>query len=185
MRTLTVFDNLSLDGYFTDAHGDMSWAHTQDAEWLDFTNSNAQGDSALAFGRVTYEQMAGFWPTPAALKMMPEVARKMNEAEKVVFSRQLKEPSWQNTRALNGDLAAEVRKLKKSKGPDVVLMGSGSIVSQLTAAGLVDEYQLAVHPLVLGQGRTLFETVKTPVRLELKQSRAFKNGNLVLWYQPA
>ena len=75
MRKLNVFNNVSLDGYFTDERGDMSWAHNQDREWTDWVASNAQGDSELLFGRVTYEMMASFWPTPMAMEQAPLVAK--------------------------------------------------------------------------------------------------------------
>ena len=89
MRKITVFDNLSLDGYFTDAHSDMSWAHKHDEEWTAFSSSNAGGEAELLFGRVTYEMMAGFWPTPQAAEMLPDVAAGMNRMKKFVFSRTL------------------------------------------------------------------------------------------------
>jgi len=78
MRKLHVYDTISLDGYFTDAANDMSWAHRRDPEWSQYVAGNASGDGALLFGRVTYDQMAAFWPTPQAAQMMPEVAAGMN-----------------------------------------------------------------------------------------------------------
>ena len=184
MRGLAVFNNLSLDGYIADESGDMSWAHKQDPEWLAFTSENASGEAELVFGRVTYDLMAGWWPTPQARESLPDVARRMNALPKVVFSRTLEKASWQNTRLVKGDLPAEMRRLKAECGPDMVIMGSGSIVSQLTDAGLVDEYQVVVHGLVLGRGKKMFDVrEKTP--LALKKSRVFGNGNVVLWYEPA
>ena len=109
----------------------------------------------------------------------------MNRMQKIVFSRSLKEASWQNTRLVKGDLVAEMRRLKSEPGPDMVIFGSGTIVAQLTQAGLIDEFQLIVNPLALGSGRTLFEGVEKPIRLELKSSRAFRNGNILLNYEPA
>lgn len=106
----------------------------KDPEWNELAASNAGGDGALLFGRVTYEMMAGFWPTPAATEMMPEVASGMNRMPKFVFSRTLPKASWQNTTLLKGDLLAEVRKLKEMPGPGIAILGSGTIVSQLTAA---------------------------------------------------
>jgi len=182
MRKLMVFNNVSLDGYFCDQSGDMRWAHNDDAEWRAFTDENASGDGELLFGRVTYDMMVTFWPTPQAKQVMPVVAERMNSARKVVFSKQLREATWQNTRLLKGELTSEVRKLKEESGPTMVLMGSGSIVSQLATAGLVDEYQIVVHPLVLGRGRTLFETVEQPLNLKLEKTRRFQNGNIVLSY---
>ena len=184
MRKLIVFNNVSLDGYFTDQNGDMSWAHNQDAEWNAFTQENAGGGGELVFGRKTYDLMVSFWPTPLAAQMMPEVAASMNQLPKIVFSKTLEEPTWNNTRLMNGDLAAETQKLKQEPGPGLVIMGSGSIVSQLARAELIDEFQIVVHPLVLGAGRTLFEGGKEKLDLTLKSTRTFKNGNVLLSYEP-
>jgi dihydrofolate reductase len=185
MRKLTVFDNVSLDGYFTDAHADMTWAHRFDPEWASFSADNASGDGELLFGRVTYEMMLGFWPTAQAAKTMPVVAERMNNGRKVVFSRTLSEATWKNTRLLKGDLIAEVRKLKAEPGPGLVVLGSGSIAQQLAEARLVDKYQLVICPIALGAGRTLFQGLREKLELKLEKTRAFGNGNVVLWYAAA
>ena len=182
MRKLQVFNHVSLDGYFVDGKGDMSWAHGEDPEFQAFTQENASGEVAMLFGRVTYQMMAGFWPTPQAAQMMPEVAAGMNKARKYVFSRTLTSADWSHTTLLKGDLADEVRRLKSEPGPDLLIMGSGTVVSQLTEAGLIDAYQVVVNPLVLGSGRTMFEGVTHRSTLSLEKSRAFKNGKVVLWY---
>ena len=185
MRKLGMFNNVSLDGYFVDAKGDMSWAHTQpDAEWDTFIAGNASGQGELLFGRVTYDMMASFWPTEQAMKSVPAVASGMNSMPKVVFSRTMDKASWNNTKVVKGELAAEVRKMKQASGPDLLILGSGSIVSQLAAAGLIDEFQFAVKPVALGKGRTLFEGVKDNLNLKLTKSRVFGNGSAVLWYEP-
>jgi len=184
MRRLIAFEQVSLDGFFVDAKGDMSWAHKQDPEWNAFAASNASGDGALLFGRLTYEMMASFWPTPAAMERMPAVAEGMNNLPKVVFSRTLEKASWKNTKVVKGDIVAEVRKMKKESGPGMAILGSGSIVSQLAQAGLIDEFQIVVNPIVLGKGRTLFEGVKEKLALKLIKTRAFGNGNVVLYYEP-
>jgi dihydrofolate reductase len=185
MRRINVFNNVSLDGRFTDAHGDMSWAHKHDEEWRAFSSSNAGGEAELLFGRVTYDMMAGFWPTPQAARMLPEVAAGMNRMRKYVFSRTLKKVEWQGTTLLNGDLVTEAMRLKEQGGPDLLILGSGSIVSQLTEARLIDQYQIVLNPIVVGRGRTLFETVTDKVPLALTSLRQFKNGNVVLTYVPA
>jgi len=185
MRKIHVFENLTLDGYFTDDNNDMSWAHKQDEEFNEFSSSNARGDAELLFGRITYEMMARFWPTAEAAKMLPDVAAGMNRMRKYAFSRTLNTVTWQNTTVLKGDLVAEATRLKREDGPDLVVMGSGSIVSQLTQARLIDEYQIVLNPLVLGRGRTLFESVKDRMVLRLDRTRTFKNGNVVLWYSVA
>jgi dihydrofolate reductase len=187
MRRLTVFNNVSLDGYFVDANGDMSWAHgaKQDAEWNDFVSGNARGGGELLFGRKTYELMASFWPTPMAAQVQPVVAERMNKMPKVVFSRTLDKASWSHTTLVKGDLVAEVRKMKQAPGQDMTLMGSGSIVAQLAQAGLIDEYQLVVNPIVLGKGRTMFEGIPEKLPLKPTKTRTFGNGNVLLCYVPA
>jgi dihydrofolate reductase len=184
MRKLIVFNMVSLDGFFVDGQGDMSWAHKNDAEWNTFVGGNASGSSVLVFGRITYQLMASYWPTPMALQNSPIVAKGMNEMPKIVFSRTLDNASWSNTKLIKGDLAAEVRKLKQESGPDMVILGSGTIVSQLAQQSLIDEYQLAVSPIVLGKGRTLFEGVKGKMNLKLASSRTFGNGTVFACYQP-
>ena len=103
---------------------------------------------------------------------------------KVLFSRTLEKATWHNTTLLKGDIAAEIRKLKEMPGPDMTILGSGTIVAQLAQAGLIDEYQFVVNPVVLGQGRTMFEGLPEKLALRLTQSRAFGNGNAFLCYQP-
>jgi len=185
MRKVHVYDTISLDGYFTDAANDMSWAHRRDPEWNQYVAGNASGDGALLFGRVTYDQMAAFWPTPQAAQMMPDVAAGMNRMPKYVVSRTMQKASWQNTTLVKGDLATEIGKLKAQDGPDLTILGSGNLISQLTELRLIDSYQLVLSPTILGKGRTLFQTVGERRTLTLTKSKTFSNGNVVLWYEPA
>ena len=185
MRKLTVFNHVTLDGYFTGENGDMSWAHngSDDAGYQAFVASNASGDAELLFGRVTYDMMASYWPTPVASQQAPVVAEKMNSGKKIVFSKTMAKALWKNTTLVKGDLVEEVRKLKEEKGPDMVILGSGSIVAQLAAAGLVDNYQVVINPVALGKGRTLFEGLPKMLSLKLTTSRAFENGKVFLSYE--
>jgi dihydrofolate reductase len=186
MARLSVFNNVSLDGYFVDAHGDMSWAHNAapDEEWHAFVEDNARGGGVLAFGRITYELMAGYWPTPIAQEDDPVVAERMNNGPKLVFSRTLTEASWNNTRVV-ADAVAEIRRLRGASGPGLAIVGSGTIVSQLARERLVDEYQVVVVPVVLGVGRTMFDGVGERLGVRLTGTRRFANGNVVLTYEPA
>jgi dihydrofolate reductase len=184
MRKIVVFNNVTLDGYYTGLDGDMSWAHKFDPEWQQFTNENAKGSAVLAFGRKTYDMMAGYWPTPMAIKNMPTVAEAMNKQPKLVFSRTMSEAKWNNTRLIQGDLATEARKLKEESGDDIVIMGSGNLISQLAQLKLIDEYQIALTPIVIGKGKSMFDGVDK-TNLKLTKSRAFGNGTVMLWYQPA
>jgi dihydrofolate reductase len=186
MRKLVVFNHVTLDGYFVDKNGDMSWAHSgnDDAEFNAFVADNASGGGELLFGRITYELMAGFWPTPFAIENMPVVAEGMNRMPKVVFSRTLEHASWNNTRVVKGDIAAEIRKMKREPGEGMAIMGSGSIVSQLAPEGLIDEYLIVINPVVLGKGRTMFDGIKEKLNLKLTKTRTFNNGKVYLCYEP-
>ena len=184
MRQLIAFNNITLDGYFTDMHGDMSWAHTTDPEFRAFVENNTRAGGMLLFGRVTYELMAAYWPTPLALQNDPVVAGRINQMPKIVFSRTLHDPSWSNTSALHQDPVAAVRRMKQEPGQGMTILGSGSIVSQLTSARLIDEYQVVVNPVILGRGRTMFHGIESKLALTLTKTRAFANGNVLLCYQP-
>src|SRR5215831_5762113 len=148
MPKLLVFNHVSLDGYFVDANGSMMWAKhdVNDPEWTAFVSENASGDGTLLFGRITYELMVSYWPTPMAKQHDAAVAGRMNSLSKVVFSRTLDKASWHNTRLVNHSLVSEVRRMKEAPGDGLVILGSGSIVSQLAQAGLIDEYQFVVNP---------------------------------------
>jgi len=186
MGKLTVFNLVSLDGYFADMNGDMRWAHNvnKDEEWDAFVAANASAGSRLLFGRVTYELMAGYWPTPSAIQSSPVVAERMNNLPKAVFSRTLDNASWNNTTLVKERMAAEIRKLKNEPGSAMTILGSGTVVSQLTQERLIDEYQIVVVPVVLGKGRTMFAGINEKLRLKLTSTRAFGNGNVVLCYVP-
>jgi dihydrofolate reductase len=186
MQRLVVFNSVTLDGYFSGVNGDISWAHSgnKDAEWDAFVADNASAGGTLLFGRITYELMASYWPTPEAMKNDPVVAERMNTLPKVVFSKTLDKASWSNTRLVKGGMGAETRKMKKQPGNGMTILGSGSIVSQLTQGGLVDEYQFVVNPIILGEGRTMFDGIKEKLALKLTRTRAFANGNVLLCYEP-
>lgn len=187
MRKLGVFNNVSLDGYYTDATNDMGWAYenADDAEHMEFVKSNTQGKSALIFGRVTYDMMAAWWPTPMAAQAMPDVARGMNDAPKYVFSRNLQKTDWANTTLLRGDPAAEIERIKQTPGPDLTVLGSGSIVAQLATAGLIDEVQMMICPVVLGAGKSQFAGVAGRPLWNLSRSRTFRNGRVFAAYTKA
>jgi len=184
MRKLTVFNLMTLDGFIAGPGGDISW-HNVDEEFQELANAASNSGNTLLFGRVTYELMARFWPTPEAIKTDPIVAKGMNAAEKIVFSRTLQKADWNNTRLVKGDMIAEVRRLKQQTGKDLTVLGSGSIVSQLTQAGLIDEYHVLLNPLVLGDGISMFKGISKRLDLKLLDVRTFRNGNVLLRYRPA
>jgi dihydrofolate reductase len=180
MKKLRVFESISIDGYFADANGDMSFAHAgrEDREFADWVGGNANAGGELLFGRKTYQMMEAFWPTPLAAQQMPAVAEGMNAARKYVASRTIT-PAWNNTQLLAGDLVKAVRGLKAGDGPGIAVLGSGSVAAQLGEAGLVDEYQFVIIPVALGGGRTVFSKGRP---LRLLEQRAFACGNVVVTY---
>lgn len=171
---------MSVDGYIADSGGDMSWAKRQDKEWEEYVTQNASGASTVLLGRVTYDLMSSFWPTPQAIATFPAAAAGMNRRPKIVFSRTLERASWQNTTVIEGDIGAAVRAMKQEPGEDLVILGSGSIVAQLARAHLIDEFQIMVSPILLGAGKTMFHGVEE--KLALKEPRIFGNGNVLLRY---
>jgi dihydrofolate reductase len=186
MTRLVVFNSVSLDGYFTDARSDMSFAHNPvpDSDWDAFVAGNARGGGRLIFGRITYEMMASFWPTPAAAQALPDVAVGMNRLPKVVFSRTLESAPWNNTRLVKTDLIGAIQQMKKESPEDMAILGSGSLVSQLAPQGLIDEYQIVAVPVVLGKGRTMFEGIGERLPLRLIRTQSFANGNVLMCYAP-
>jgi len=138
----------------------------------------------LLFGRTTYDMMAAWWPTPMAGQAMPEVAARMNARPKVVFSRTMTSAEWSNTTLVKEDVVVAVRRMKDEAGPDIAILGSGSIVRQLAGAGLIDLLQVVVNPVALGAGKSLFSGLPHRLELALTNTRVFGNGSVVLWYVP-
>ena len=182
MRKLSVFNFITLDGYFKGPTGDISW-HRHGAEENAYAGEGLKSGSTLLFGRVTYEMMASYWPTPMAIKNDPIVAEGMNHADKIVFSRTMKKAHWNNTRIVKDNIVEEVRKMKQMPGNDMTLLGSGSILTQFAERGLIDEYQFIVDPVVLGDGTAIFKNIKHKLDLKLTATRTFKSGVVLLCYQ--
>lgn len=183
MRRLSVFNLITLDGFFAGENGDISW-HKVDNEFQELAQEQSDSGKTLLFGRVTYQLMESFWPTAEALRDDPVVARGMNRSAKIVFSRTLARADWSNTRLVRDDPAAEVRRLKQGSGADLTVLGSGSIVSQLAEAKLIDEYHMLLVPVIIGKGRTMFSGIRERISLKLIRTRVFGNGNVLLVYAP-
>ena len=137
---------------------------------------------AMVLGRVAFLEQQGYWPTEAA-KDDP-LAPMCNAWQKVVFSKTLTpaDITWPNTRLESGDLDAAVRRLKEQDGKDILVSGGSTMAQALSAAGLIDEYRLVVHPIVLGAGLPLFSS---RVDLQLQETRPFSNGVVALVYKPS
>lgn len=184
MGKLSVFNFMTLNGFYKGAKEDISW-HKNNAgqEEGDYAAQGAQSNSMLLFGRTTYEMMAGFWPTPAAMEYMPKVAEGMNKSEKIVFSTKLKKADWNNTRIVRKNIVDEVMTLKNA-GKIMTILGSGTIVSLLADANIIDEYQFMLDPVALRKGTSIFKGITADIELALTDSKVFKSGAVLLCYKP-
>ena len=184
MAKLSVFNFVSLDGYYKDGNNTTAWHPHGGEEEGNLSDEGSQSGSITLFGRITYDMMAGFWPTPMAYEMFPTTAAGMNKSQKIVFSKKLKKADWENTKVINGDLVGEVKKLKKTANSDLIILGSGSIVSQLADAGLIDQYMFLVDPIAIGKGTSIFKGIKNQLNLKLISSKPFKSGSILNTYEP-
>jgi dihydrofolate reductase len=183
MRKVIMLNRISLDAFFAGPNGEIDW-FIHDPEVDKAAHELMQPDTLL-LGRVTYQMFESYWPHVATDPNAPAGARtlanELNEMTKVVFSKTLPEVTWENSKLVKGDITKKVSQLKQGEGPDIAIFGSGTIVQQLADEGLIDEYLMAVTPVILGAGKPLFKNVKK-IRLELLETRNFKSGNVLLHY---
>jgi dihydrofolate reductase len=189
MRKIIVTMWITLDGFVAGPEGEMDWI----SEIYDEAMGNYEFDlvsaaDTLMLGRGTYNSFAGSWPkvpdNPNASPGEVGYARRVNAMRKIVFSRTLAKAEWHNTTLLRDIVPEEIEKLKQEPGGDIVIYGSVSIIQALTNLGLIDEYQLLIHPFILGGGVPLFQHIKEPVRLKLVNTKTHPSGVVVLYYQP-
>ncbi len=187
MRKISVFNHMTIDGFFAGPKGEIDWFKEikKDDEWEKYTHSQARsGGGMLMFGHTTYEMMKSYWPTPDAISNDPDMAKAVNNSPKIVFSKTLQSveegPDWKNITLFHEIKPKEILKLKENK--DITIMGSGTIVQQLANLDLIDEYNLVVVPIILGAGKPLFKDVEK-MNLKLLEARMFKNGIVLLRYQ--
>lgn len=189
MRKIISTMWVTLDGFVAGPAGEMDWV----SESFDAAMGQYQGDfvsaaDTLLLGRVTYQSFAGSWPhvpdNPNASEGEKDYARMLNAMQKIVFSRTLEQAEWHNSRLLKEVNRQDIEQLKHEPGRNIIIYGSASLVQALTNLGLIDEYQVLVHPVVLGDGKPLFHNVQDRVRLKLVNSKTHPSGVVVLSYQP-
>jgi dihydrofolate reductase len=184
MRKIILMMSVSLDGFFEGPDRELDW-HMVDDELHSHFNEQLSAMGAFLNGRVTYELMAGFWPTadtdPSSTGPMVEFARIWRDMPKIVFSRTLERADW-NTTVVRDLVAEEVMELKAQPGGDMVL-GGADLAAAFMRHDLIDEYRLYVHPIVIGEGRPLFRPSDTRITLRLAETRRFGNGVVLLRYQ--
>src|SRR2546421_7929519 len=197
-RRMLPFDWLTADGYFAGADGNLNWVVPDDEQAKAAATGMPAADTVL-FGRRTYELFERFWrkalqdsattPDPHRPGQHSRehrvIAVWMNEATKLVFSRTLKEVTWNNARLLRELDVDEIAAMKQRPGKDMMIFGSGSIVSQLTQHGLIDEYQFVVCPVFLGSGRPLLSGMSKRLGLKLLEVKGYESGDVLLRYARA
>jgi dihydrofolate reductase len=184
MRKIFAFIMTTLDGYYEGPNQEFDF-WVVDEEFNRFAVEQLDEADALLFGRVTYEGMAAYWPTPAGEQDDPRLAARMNGLPKVVVSRSLDKAEWASTRLIKDDVTEELTKLKQQPGKDIAILGSSDLTVSLLRMGLVDEVRIMVNPVVLGAGKSVFRTAGERIGLKLLKSRHFNSGNILLYYQPA
>jgi dihydrofolate reductase len=182
MRKIFGFLMVTLDGYHETSDGDLSW-HNVDAEFHEFAVAQLDEADTLLFGRKTYAHMAEFWPSPAAMQLLPATAERMNGYQKIVVSRTLTSADWAPSTLIADDVPARLARVKKQPGKDIALIGSSHLAASLLGAGLVDEVRIMVNPVVLGSGRPVLAGAGRTA-LDLARTRQFDSGNMLLVYQP-
>jgi dihydrofolate reductase len=195
MRRIVTFNNVSADGYFARPDGNLDWV-VPDDEIYRTAAERMPGADTILFGRRTYELFEGFWrhavddsataPDPHGAGRRSGSIRDqaiwINEATKVVFSRTLKDVTWRNSRLLRELDPREIEAMKSQPGKDMIVFGSGSVVTQLAQHDLIDEYQFVVGPTLLGSGRSLLSGVSKSLRLDLLEATEYQSGNVMLRY---
>lgn len=183
MRKIILMMSVSLDGFFEGPDRDISW-HLVDDELHQHFNDECKAMGAFLDGRITYELMAGFWPTadqaPDCPAIMAEFAGIWRDKPKFVFSRTLVAAEW-NTKVIHDVVPEEIMELKEQPGGDLAL-GGANLAATFMRHGLIDEYRLYIHPVVLGQGRPLFQSPELRMNLRLAGTRTFGNGVVLLRY---
>lgn len=180
MRKIIVSNLVSLDGFFEGADKEIDWFKT-DESFFDYARQLLTEVDTILFGRVTYQMMAAFWP--AATDEDAVITHKMNHLQKIVFSKTLKKVEWNNATLAKNDLSKEVKILKEQPGKDIVIFGSGTLVTQLTKSGLIDEYRIIVNPILLGKGNAMFKEINDRINLKLLDTKVLKSGVVILYYQ--
>jgi dihydrofolate reductase len=189
MRKIITTTWVTLDGFIAGPNNEMGFVgEVFDEAMGKYEFDLVSAADTLLLGRVTYESFAGSWPhvpdRPGADPGEVAYARKLNAMRKIVFSKTLPGVEWHNSTLLREIVPAEIGKLKQEPGRDMLIYGSASVIQQLANYGLIDEYQVLVHPFILGDGKPLFKNIKEKVNLKLVNTEARPSGVVVLTYQP-
>jgi dihydrofolate reductase len=190
MRKLIWLVDMSLDGFMSGLKGELDWAAAQmdDEMWASLNELTGTVDAAL-FGRVTYQDFERYWRhwpggpgNPASPKNEHDFSRWIETTPKIVASTTLRKLEWKNSTLLSGDVADGILRTKKQFGKDLLMFGSCGFASCLLQAGLIDELQIRIHPVILGVGRVLFKEGNTRQKLKIERSKMLKSGLVEIRY---
>jgi dihydrofolate reductase len=183
MRRLILDTLMSLDGFFSGPKGEIDWFEFEDEDH-DWSQQILERVDTLLFGRITYEKFSQYWPKADPRDGWdPFIIKQLNELQKVVFSSTLKSAAWKPVTLARGSPSAAIAEMKQMPGKDLVILGSGSLVSEVVREGLVDEYRLRLEPIVLGVGKPLFRDQRERRKLKLVNSTRWKSGVVALHYE--
>lgn len=185
MRKIIVSMNVTLDGFMAGANGELDWHFPMWSEEMSVYICDQLGKTdTILLGRVSYERMAGYWPKKTFEGVELEYADMMNNHTKIVFSQTLDSVNWQNTILVRGDISTQVQKMKQSPGKDMIIYGSSSIVQSFIQEGLIDEFQIWVHPVFIQNGVPMFRDMEENIYLQFIRTRSFRSGVVILYYKP-
>jgi dihydrofolate reductase len=181
MRKVIAGINMTLDGFCDHTAG------IADDELHQHYNEVLRNGDTILYGRITYQLMESYWPAvvknPTGNQSIDEFAVAMDNIPKIVFSRTLKNVEWKTARLAKRDIKEEVLELRQQTGGSI-LVGSPGLIASLTQLGLIDEYQLCIHPVVLGNGLPLFKGINHRINLRLLKTKTFGSGAIILYYEP-
>ncbi|SFD42935.1 dihydrofolate reductase family protein [Spirosoma endophyticum] len=179
MRKLVVFAHISLDGFAADSHGDLGFL-SYNQELQQFADELVKTVGTSIYGKRTYQLMAGYWPTvladPTASQPELDHARWVEQIPKIVFSTTLPSVDWLNTRLIKDNVVDQITQLKQQPGKDLVIFGSPGLAKSFMNLGLIDEYKLTLHPVLLGAGIRLFDSSSPINKLRLLASKTLASG---------
>lgn len=185
MRKIILQNMVALDGYFEGPNREIDW-HNVDSEFNDYAINFLNSIDILIFGRITYQLMLDYWPTPESQQDDPVIAGIMNNTPKLVYSRTLSETPWgrwNNAHLINEFRAEDIQGLKDRSGKDMVLFGSSNLALTFFRHNLIDEVRILINPMFLGGGHTFLSGLDQRLPLKLKDVQRFNSGNVMLIYQ--
>ena len=181
MRKIRLYINVTLDGYVAGPNGELDWLfRTMNAAQQAWTTAFLREVDTILIGHATYLEQAAFWPSQTG-----EMATLMNSHTKIVFSSRLPTLEWNNSRLAVSDVAQEIARLKREPGSDIYVTGGARLARSLSQRGLIDEYNLTIHPVLLGGGMPLFQEMSEEIALTLVNTIPFETGAVQLIYQRA